>query len=278
MTTQAKKAAAFRALHVRPGAFVIPNPWDAGTAKILTSLGFEALATTSAGLAFMLGAADGAGLVSRDATLANARMIADATHLPVSADLENLFAHAPDEAAATIPLAAATGLVGCSIEDATGDAANPIYPFDVAVARVAASVAAARRLAFPFVLTARAENLLHGRNDLPDTIRRLQAFEAAGADVLYAPGLNTMEQIRSVLAAVTKPVNILVGSGNAHLTVAELSAAGVKRISTGGAPARAALGAFIRAGREMKDHGTFTYGREAASFAEILKHFRGAAA
>ena len=275
MITQASKAATFRALHERPGAFVIPNPWDAGTAKILTTLGFEALATTSAGLAFTLGAADGARVVTRDQALANARAIVDATQLPVNADLENLYADAPDEAAKTIPLAAAAGLVGCSIEDATGRAADPIYPFDVAVARVKAAVAAARRLPFPFMLTARAENLLHGRNDLPDTIRRLQAFEAAGADVLYAPGLNAIEQVRAVIASVKRPVNILVGSGNAHLAVADLAAAGAKRISTGGAPARAALGAFIRGAREMKDHGTFTYGRDAASFAEITKLFGG---
>jgi 2-methylisocitrate lyase-like PEP mutase family enzyme len=276
MRTQLQKAEAFRALHARPGTFIIPNPWDAGSAKILTSLGFEALATTSAGAAFTLGVDDGTGALTRDLALANARAIVDATDLPVNGDLENLYAHEPDVAAGTIALAAAAGLVGCSIEDATGDDANPIYPFDVAVARVKAAVAATRRLALPFLLTARAENFLHGRRDMADTIRRLQAFEAAGADVLYAPGLNSLDEIRAVLAAVTKPVNILVSTGNAHLTLADLSAAGTKRISTGGAPARAALGALIRAGREMKEHGTFSYGREAASFAEITKLFKGA--
>ena len=275
MPTQAKKAQTFRDLHARTGAFVIPNPWDAGTAKILTSLGFEALATTSAGLAFTLGTIDATAAIPRDMALANARAIVDATHLPVSADLENLYADAPDACAATIPLACASGLVGCSIEDATGNPAEPIYPFDLAVARVGAAVSAARALPIPFTLTARAENLLHGRNDLADTIRRLQAFATAGADVLYAPGLSDMDQIRAVLAAVTRPVNILVSSGNAGLTVAELSAAGVRRISTGGAPARAALGAFIRGAREMKERGTFTYGRDAASFAEITRLFAG---
>ena len=261
MPTQAEKAETFRALHAGPGTFVIPNPWDAGTAKILASLGFQALATTSAGLAFALGRVDGA--VTRDEALANAAAICAATHLPVSADLENLYAHAPEVAAATIPSAAAAGLVGCSIEDATGDPAHPIYPFDVAVERVKSAVAAARALPFPFTLTARAENFLHGRRDMADTVARLKAFDAAGADVLYAPGLGDLTEIRSVVAATQKPVNVLVSSGNAQLTVADLAASGVRRISVGGALARAALGSLLAAAEEIQTHGTFSYGTSA---------------
>ena len=271
MTTQQTKAAAFAALHSRPGCFVIPNPWDAGTAKMLTTLGFEALATTSSGLAFALGKIDGTGMVTRSETLENARQIVEATDLPVAADLENCFAHEPQDAAKTITMAAAVGLVGGSIEDSTGDAKNPIYDFDLAVARVKAAVAAARALPFQFLLCARSENFLHGRPDLADTIKRLQAFEAAGADVLYAPGLNDIAQIKQVIQAVKKPVNVLVSSGNAHLTQAELASAGVKRISVGGALARAAVGGFLRGAQELLDHGTFTYGREAAPFATINK-------
>jgi 2-methylisocitrate lyase-like PEP mutase family enzyme len=275
MSTQRSKADAFAALHQRPGCFIIPNPWDAGTAKMLTTLGFEALATTSAGLAFALGKIDGAGTVTRNETLENARQIVEATDLPVAADLENCFAHDADEAAKTITMAADVGLVGGSIEDASGDANNPIYDFDAAVARVKAAVAAARALPFQFMLCARAENFLHGRPDLTDTIKRLQAFEAAGADVLYAPGLNDIAQIRQLIQAVTKPVNILVSTGNAHLTQVELAAAGAKRISVGGALARAAMGGFLRAAQELHDHGTFTYGRDAAPFATINKLIKG---
>ena len=272
MPTQAEKAATFRKLHEGPGPFVIPNPWDAGTAKILASLGFNALATTSAGLAFALGRVDGK--ATREEALANATAICAATSLPVSADLENLYAHAPDIAAALIPAAAATGLVGCSIEDATGDPANPIYPMDVAVARVTAAVAAARALPFPFTLTARAENFLHGRRDLADTLARLKAFDAAGADVIYAPGLPDIASIEAVVKSTIKPVNVLVSSGNAQLTVAELGRIGVRRISVGGAMARAALGGLFAAAEEIKAHGTFTYGRTAmphASIEAILK-------
>ncbi len=275
MTSQQAKGAAFAALHARPGCFIIPNPWDAGTAKMLATLGFEALATTSAGLAFALGKIDGTGAVTRAETLENARQIVEATELPVAADLENCFAHDPTEAAKTIPMAAEVGLVGGSIEDSTGDAANPIYDFETAVARVRAAVEAARALPFQFMLCARSENFLHGRPDLGDTIKRLQAFEAAGADVLYAPGLNDMAQIQAVLQAVTKPINVLVSTGNAQLTMAELAAAGVKRISVGGALARAAMGGFLRGAQELRDHGTFTYGREAAPFATINKLIKG---
>ena len=258
MPTQMEKAHLFRALHEGPNTFVVPNPWDAGSAKILASLGFEALATTSAGLAYTLGRVDGQ--VSRDEALANAAAICAATDLPVSADLENLYAHAPDLAAATIPSAAATGLVGCSIEDATGDPAHPIYPFEVAVERVKAAVAAARALPFPFMLTARAENFLHGRKDLADTIARLKAYAAAGADVLYALGLSELSQFEDVVRATSKPVNALVPPGLPHLTVRDLSRVGVRRISVGAGLARAALGGLLAAAEEIKTHGTFTYG------------------
>lgn len=264
---QAAKAAAFRALHARPGAFVIPNPWDAGTARILASLGFEALATTSAGLAYALGLRDGA--ASRQDTLANARAIVDATALPVSADLENGFGDAPEDAARTIQLAAEAGLVGGSIEDASGDPARPIYEFSQAVERVAAAVEAARRLPFRFVLTARAENFLHGRPDLDDTVRRLQAFERAGADVLYAPGLPTLDAVSTVCAAVSRPVNALAGGSEAAPSVAALAAAGVKRISLGSALNRAALGALVRAAREVSEFGTFGFAAETLPYAEV---------
>ena len=267
--TQAEKAERFQALHARPGAFVIPNPWDAGTARILASLGFEALTTTSAGLAFVLGRRDGAGAVSREETLANAKAIADATDLPVAADLENGFGDAPEAAAETIRLAGATaGLVGGSIEDSTGNPAHPIYDFQHAVERVSAAAQAARALPFPFVLVGRAENFLHGRPDLDDTIRRLQAFEAAGADALFAPGLTKAEDIRTLCAAVRKPVNVVMGLRGVSLSVAELAALGVRRISVGSALSRAALGAFVRAAREMKEHGTFRFAEDALPYAE----------
>jgi 2-methylisocitrate lyase-like PEP mutase family enzyme len=268
--TQAEKGERFRALHAGPGAFLIPNPWDAGTAKILTGMGFAALTTTSAGLAFSLGRRDGAGLITRDETLANAKAIADATDLPVAADLENGFGHAPEAAAETIRLAAeVAGLVGGSIEDATGDPAKPIYDFNHAVERIAAAVQAARALAFPFVLVARAENFLHGRPDLDDTIRRLQAFEAAGADALYAPGVTKPEEIRTICQNVSKPVNAVMGLRGASLSVDELEALGVRRISVGSTLSRAALGAFVRAAREMRDRGTFDFASEAIPFAEV---------
>jgi 2-methylisocitrate lyase-like PEP mutase family enzyme len=267
--SQAAKGERFQALHARPGAFVIPNPWDAGTARILEKLGFEALTTTSAGLAFVLGRRDGAGEVTRDETLANAKAIADATGLPVAADLENGFGHTPEAAAETIRLAGeAAGLVGGSIEDATGDPQRPIYDFQHAVERVAAAAAAARALPFPFVLVGRAENFLHGRPDLDDTIRRLQAFEAAGADALFAPGLTRAEDIRSVCASVRKPVNVVMGLKSASFSVAELAALGVRRISVGSALSRAALGAFVRAAREIQEHGTFRFAEDALPYAE----------
>jgi len=267
--SRAEKAERFRALHVRPGAFVIPNPWDAGTARILESFGFEALTTTSAGLAFTLGRPDGAGVVSRAEALANARAIVEATDLPVAADLENGYGHAPEAAAETIRLAGEVGLVGGSIEDASGDPRNPIYDFQHAVERVAAAVEAARALPFPFVLVGRAENLIHGRPDLDDTIRRLQAFQAAGADALFAPGLTTAEQIRTVCASVERPVNVVMGLQLASFSVARLAALGVRRISVGSSLSRAALGAFVRAAREMRDQGTFDFAKQAVPYAEM---------
>ena len=274
MSTQHSKGAAFAALHQRPGCFIIPNPWDAGTAKMLAALGFEALATTSAGLAFALGCNDGVGEVSRDQILENARQIVAATDLPVTADLENCFADEPEAAAETIRLAADTGLVGGSIEDQSGDRNNPIYEFGLAVDRVRAAAAVARSLSFRFMLTARAENYLNGRPDLKDTIRRLQAFEDAGADVLYAPGLPDIASIKSVTSSVGLPFNHVMGSWSPGLTLEQLAAAGVTRVSVGGALARAALGAFLRGARELKDRGTFSYASEAASFAEIQRLFK----
>src|SRR5436309_10318634 len=252
MGTQASKAATFHALHERPGAFIIPNPWDAGTAKLLASLGYEALATTSLGLANSLGRPDGAGVVSRSEVLENCRVIAESTHLLVNADLENGYAHEPRAAAEMIRLAANAGVVGGSIEDATGDPANPIYDFALAVERVHAAVEVAHSLPVPFMLTARAENLLHGRLDLDDTIKRLQAFEKAGADVLYAPGVRDLAAIRAVTSAVSRPVNVVMSAADPSLTLAQLAEAGVKRVSVGGALSRLALAAFLRGAREMR--------------------------
>jgi 2-methylisocitrate lyase-like PEP mutase family enzyme len=269
MRTQLAKAELFRALHQRPGAFIIPNPWDAGTAKLLAAMGFEALATTSLGLANTLGSAT----VSRDAILANCRVIAEATDLPVNADLENCGADEPKAAAETIRLAAEAGAVGGSIEDATGDLRQPIYDFALAVERVHAAAEVARSLPIPFMLTARAENFLHGRTDLDETIRRLQAFEAAGADVLYAPGIRDLATIKMVLSALRKPFNLVMGFADPTLTIEELSAAGVKRISVGGAMSRYALAAFLKCAREMKDRGSFTFVREMAPINDLQDAF-----
>jgi 2-methylisocitrate lyase-like PEP mutase family enzyme len=264
--TREQKYLAFRALHERTGAFVIPNPWNAGTARILTALGFEALATTSAGYAFAVGRRDSSSDLTRDGILANAKEIVEATELPVSADLQDGFGRSPEMCAETIRLASEVGLAGGSIEDATGDPNDPIYEFQLAVERVA--VAAKTAHDCHFLLTARAENFLHGRLDLADTIRRLQSFAEAGADVLYAPGLPSLAAIREVCAAVKKPVNVVMGLKGATFSVDELAAVGVKRISVGGSLARAALGAFVRAAREMKEMGTFTYAAEALPPAE----------
>ena len=275
MRTQAQKAEAFRALHERPGAFIIPNPWDAGTAKLLASLGFEALATTSLGLSNTLGRVDGTMTVSRDEVLDNCRTIAGATDLPVNADLENGYAHEPRAAAEMIRLAAEAGVVGGSIEDATGEAARPIYDFTLAVERVQAAVETARSLPFRFVLTARAENMIQGRLDLDDTIRRLQAFEQAGADVLYAPGLRDLATIRTVVSSVGKPVNVVMSHGDPSLTLAQLADAGVKRVSVGGSLSRLALAAFLRGAREMADKGGFTWMRDTVASRELKAVFKG---
>ena len=274
MRTQAQKADAFRALHARAGALIIPNPWDAGTAKLLASLGFEALATTSLGLSNMLGRVDGTMTVSRAEVLDNCRAIAEATDLPVSADLENGYAHEPRAAAEIIRLAAEAGVVGGSIEDATGDAAKPIYDFGLAVERVHAAVETARALPFGFVLTARAENMIQGRLDLDDTIKRLQAFEHAGADVLYAPGLRDLATIRTVVASVGKPVNVVMSHGDPSLTLAQLADAGVKRVSVGGSLSRLALAAFLRGAREMANKGAFTWMRETVASRELKAVFK----
>ena len=268
--SQSEKGRKFAQLHARPGAFIIPNPWDAGTARILESMGFEALTTTSAGLAYSLGKRDGTGAVTRDETIANAKAIADATTLPVAADLENGFGDSPLAAAETIRLAGeVAGLVGGSIEDSSGDAGRPIYDFAHAVERIVACVEAARAFKYPFVLVARAENYLHGRPDLDDTIRRLQAFEAAGADALYAPGLTKAEEIRLVCTSVKKPVNVVMGLRSGGFSVAELSAMGVRRISVGSSLSRAALTAFVSAAREMKERGTFTFAEGAIPYADF---------
>lgn len=267
MPSQTEKFGAFEALHAREGAFVMPNPWDAGTARLLTGLGFEALATTSAGYAFSAGKRDSAASLSRDEILANAKAIVAATDLPVSADLEDGFGRAPETCAETVRMAAEIGLIGGSIEDATGDPEDPILPIDAAVARIRAAADTARTR--PFLLTARAENHLWGRPDLDDTIRRLQAFEEAGADVLYAPGLPDLEAIKAVCAATSKPVNVVMGLSGPAYSAPALAAAGVKRISVGGSFARAALGALLRAAREVRDSGTFSYAQDAAADADV---------
>ncbi len=266
------KARAFRALHQRDGAFIIPNPWDVGSARILAHLGFEALATTSAGFAFSVGQLDNT--IGRDRMLAHVADIVAATELPVSADLENGFADDPAGVATTIRLAGATGLAGGSIEDATGRADAPIYEFGHAVERVRAAVEAARALPQAFVLTARAENHLVGVQDLKDTIKRLQAYQEAGADVLYAPGIVSEQDIAAVVSSVDRPVNVLMGMAGVPHTLASLSRLGVKRVSVGGALARAALGGLLRAAREMREHGSFTFTNEAASFREISEMLR----
>jgi 2-methylisocitrate lyase-like PEP mutase family enzyme len=267
------KALAFRRLHERRGCFVIPNPWDAGTARILAGLGFEALATTSGGLAYSLGRRDTQGLVTRQEALRHAATIVEATPLPVSADLENGFGGDPQAVADTIRGAAEAGLVGGSIEDATTRPDDPVYPLARAAERVAAAAEAARSLPFPFTLTARAENYLYGRRDLADTIARLRAFEAAGADVLYAPGLREIDEIREVCAALSKPVNVLAMPGGP--TLEQLAAAGVRRVSVGSTFARAALGAFLRAATEVRERGTFTFLDEVASSRDLDGYMAG---
>ena len=268
MKAQKEKAELFKALHEREDAFIIPNPWDVGSARLLAGLGFEALATTSAGFANSLGRLDGE--VTRDEVIKHCRDLSAATELPVSADLENCFADDPEKAAETIRLGAQAGLAGGSIEDYSGDPSNPIYDFELAVERVQAAAEAARSLDSPFILTARAENLLHGRHDLDDTLRRLQAYEAAGADVLYAPALSTLDEVRLVTGALSKPVNVL-GPMVKGVTVAQLAEAGVRRISLGGALARAALTALLHAAAEMREQGSFEWTSALASGAAVNK-------
>jgi 2-methylisocitrate lyase-like PEP mutase family enzyme len=265
--TQFEKGQVFRTLHERNETFIIPNPWDVGTARLLAHLGFEALATTSMGYAFSLGRRDNT--LNRQETMVYASAIASATNLPVSADLENGFGDAPEVVAETIRLAAASGVVGGSIEDATGRTDHPIYQLDEAIERVRAAVVTARTLPFPFIVTARAENYLHGRPDLKDTIRRLQAYQEVGADVLYAPGLATRNDIAAVVSSVDRPVNVLMGLQGIQLSLSELSAIGVRRISVGSALCRAALGTFLRAAKEMRERGTFTFANQAASPKEV---------
>ena len=267
MATQAEKGLAFQALHRRAGAFVVPNPWDAGSARLLAHLGFEALATTSAGCAFSLGRPDST--LTRDQALAHASAIALATDLPVSGDLENGFRDDPENVAETIRLAAAAGLVGGSIEDMTRKPDRPIYEKEYAAERIRAAAEASRALPFAFTLTARAENYLAGRPDLADTIKRLQTYQEAGADVLYAPGLPTKDAIAAVVSSVDRPVNVVMGLQGVDLTLEELGALGVRRVSTGSGLARIALGAFLRAAREMRGTGEFGSMRDAVSYREI---------
>ncbi len=267
MKTQIQKIEAFRALHARPQAFIIPNPWDVGTARMLAKIGFEALATTSAGYAFSAGVQDNR--VGRDRMLAHVAEIVAATDLPVNADLENGFGDDPKTVAETIRLAAATGIAGGSIEDSIDRPGEKVYDIGLATDRIRAAVEAKGTV--PFMLTARAENYLVGIPDLKDTIKRLQAYQEAGADVLYAPCITTREEITAIVSSVDRPVNFLMGTQPQRFTLAELSDMGVRRVSVGSALSLAALGAFLRAAREMRETGTFTYTQEAAGFSEVSK-------
>ena len=267
--TQTKKAAKFQALHQRPGTFLVPNPWDAGSARVLAGLGFEALATSSGAAAATLGKRDGK--LNRDEALAIARAIANATDLPVSADLENGFGDSPSQVAETVRMAAEAGLVGCSIEDSTGDKNRPLYELQHAAERIAAAVRAARMLSFHFTLTARAENFLRGHPDLDDTVKRLQAYEKAGADVLFAPALPDLAAVRAVCSAVSRPVNFMVGIRGKSFTVAQLVEAGVKRISFASSLYRAAITGLLEAASEAKQTGTFGYLEKTTTTAELNK-------
>ena len=272
LTTQHEKATYFRDLHQQPGAFVIANAWDGGSARMLAGLGFPALATSSGAAAGVLGRLDGA--ISRDEALQQARLMVQATELPISADLEKGFGDTPEIVAETVRLAAECGLVGCSIEDATRNPDKPLYDLSAATERIAAAVEAAHALPFPFTLTARSENFLRGNPDLDDTIRRLQAFERAGADVLFAPGLPTLAAVREVCTAVNKPVNFMVGIPGKSFTVADLEAAGVKRISLATSLYRAALNGLLEAAREVRTQGTFSYLDRIASSAELYQYMQ----
>jgi 2-methylisocitrate lyase-like PEP mutase family enzyme len=273
MWTQSEKGRAFRALHERARAFIIPNPWDVGTARLLARAGFEALATTSAGYAFSVGQRDST--IGRNETMAHVATIVSATDLPVSADLENGFGDAPEIVADTIRLAAQAGLVGGSIEDLSGRADCAVYELGQAVDRIHAAAEVVRNLQFQFTLTARAENYLVGRPDFEDTIQRLQAYQEAGADVLYAPGLTSKDDIAQVVRSVDRPVNVVMGLQGVQLSLAELSAIGVRRISVGSALSRTALGAFLRAANEMREYGTFAFAQEAVSYRDINEMFQG---
>lgn len=272
----AAKAAAFRALHERLGIFLLPNPWDVGSARLLTALGVEALATTSAGYAFARGRQDRIGATSREEALAHAREIVAASHLPVSADLENGYGDAPEAVAETVRRAAEAGLVGCTIEDTTGDPSRPIYERSHAIERIAAAAEAACALPHPFMLTARAENYLHGRPDFDDTLARLQGYEAVGAAVLYAPALPDLEAIRRVCEAVSRPVNVVAGIGLKGVALAELEACGVRRVSLGSSLARTAIGAMLTAVKGILEQGSFAGLEGAASFAGIAALLRQA--
>lgn len=277
MISQADKADAFRTLHTQPGTFVIPNPWDAGSAKVLAGLGYKSLATTSSGMAMSMGLLDGQ--VTREDVLSHCRLLADATDLPLAADLEDCFTETLDGLSETIRLGAEVGLVGGSIEDWCPPHRNggeaKMRPMEEAAERVVAAVEAARSLPHEFVLTARAENGIRGMTDLNDTINRLQAYQEAGADVLYAPGLKTLEDIRTVVQAVDRPVNVLLGGATEQHTVAQMAELGVKRISLGGAFANAAFSAFLRAAQEVAEKGTFTFRSEASRSGQVGKLIPG---
>lgn len=272
MLTQIEKAVRFAALHREVQGFIIPNPWDVGSARLLETLAFKALATTSAGYAFSQGKPDNT--IGRDEMMVHLATIVSGTDLPVSADLVNGFGNDPDTVADTIRMAATAGVVGGSIEDATGRPDDPVYAHALAVDRIRAASEAAKSLGFPFTLTARAENHIVGRADLCDTIRRLQDYQEAGADVLFAPGLVTKHEIATVLSSVDKPLNVLMGFSTATISFAELSDLGVKRVSVGGSLYRAALGAFLRSAHELRDSGTFGYGAQAVSSTELNDVFK----
>ena len=267
--SQAEKANRFQSLHQAPGAFVIPNPWDVGSARVLAGLGFQALATSSAAAANVVGRKDHA--LTRTETLSHGKAIVDATDVPVSADLGNGFGDRPEAVAETVRLAADAGLVGCTIEDATGNPSQPLYEFELAVERIAAGAEAARALPFPFMLTARAHNLLFADPSLDETIRRLQAFEKAGADVLFAPGLPDLESVRTVCASISKPFNFMVGIKGKSFSLRELAAAGVKRISLATSLYRAAMTGFLTAIREVQATGTFNFLDDCVSSPELTK-------
>lgn len=271
MVTQAEKGRLFRALHERDRAFIIPNPWDAGTTRLLAQRGFEALATTSAGYAFSLGRQDNS--IGRDAMIAHVAVIASATDLPVNADLENGYCDDAEAVAETIRRAAAAGAAGGSIEDATGRNDHPIYERPHAVERIVAAAEAARHLGVPFMLTARCENYFVGRADLADTIERLQAYQAAGADVLYAPGLTSSDDIATVVRSLDRPVNVLAGLAGSKLSLADLTALGVRRVSVGSLLSRVAFGAFLRAVSEMRERGTFSFADDAAPYRDLHQMF-----